>query len=344
MDSGPTCPLRALPPCKVNNMHAHDDCLMHTCMNQQTHHTVYDPQTQGMLRLATRHSLKKSNHAFHVKSMASSLPGFVRCWGTPVSSPTPLDVPQDLGPVVAVATRDLHKCAITATKAVRCWGRWSYANAGMPADLGPAASLALGETYSCALLESGLVRCWGELMYSGVPPDLGPVVALSARSAHTCALTASGAVRCWGWDNLRQSSGVPNTVPVAAVVAPGALYTCVLGVTGSVTCWGQTDFVPPLDLGAVVAISGGVYHVCAMTAAGALRCWGSAFLKVPRDLGAVTSVISAGWDHTCAIVASSNALRCWGNVQGIVRVPADLGPVTSVSVATYHACAVTAGK
>ncbi len=89
-------------------------------------------------------------------------------------------------------------------------------------------------------------------------------------------------------------------------------------------------------------LSAGGNHSCALIAAGLVRCWGakaSGQLNVPSDLGVVTQV-SVGAEHSCALTAAG-LVRCWGtNDHGQLDVP--LGVVTHISAGREHSCALTA--
>jgi alpha-tubulin suppressor-like RCC1 family protein len=127
--------------------------------------------------------------------------------------------------------------------------------------------------------------------------------AITAGGTHTCALSATGEVRCWGGDAAGQlGDGAPaaNTAaPSARVALPlparsiaaGTAHTCAVLLDGSVRCWGSDadgrlgDGAPVRDTvapaGAVAlgqparAVSAGYSHTCALLADGAVRCWGS---------------------------------------------------------------------
>ena len=90
-------------------------------------------------------------------------------------------------------------------------------------------------------------------------------------------------------------------------------------------------------------VSAGGEHSCAIIGDGTVRCWGSNLdgqRSVPSDLGAV-SYLSVRLNSSCAIT-SAGELRCWGaNDQGQRDLPPTLGGVSQVSAGGLHTCAVT---
>jgi len=251
---------------------------------------------------------------------------------------------------VALSAGWFHTCALLDHGDVRCWGlgldgRLGYGNAltigddeapsaAGPVNLGPgrtARAIAAGGAHTCAILDTGAVRCWGfgidgRLGYGDqntigdneAPAAVGPVMlgtgrtaaAITAGNAHTCALLDDGTVRCWGNARFGQV-GSGNTFTFSATQTPDTLPLVALG-------------------GAAVAISAGDFHTCALLAGGAVRCWGVGLngrlgygntntigddetpdAAGPVDLGRPAVAISAGADHTCAVL-DDGTVRCWG--------------------------------
>ncbi len=193
------------------------------------------------------------------------------------------------------------------------------------------AKLDAGALHTCAVQAGGVVRCWGDgasgklgtgatedigdFEHPAVAPpvDLGPgrtAVAVSAASSHTCALLDEGSVRCWGEGSSgRLGTGATGDVGDDEAASAGAL----------------------VDLGGqdAKAISAGGDHTCAILADDSLRCWGendrgqlgygghtdvlvpAAAGPVPLPAGRTVRSVSAGGDHTCAIL-DDFSLRCWG--------------------------------
>ncbi len=131
--------------------------------------------------------------------------------------------------------------------------------------------------------------------------------------AHTCVITGERKVRCWG-DNAFGQLGYGNTTDI------GDAGTRLPYVAGDV----------PLGADPVVQLVAGSDHTCALLESGLVTCWGrnnygqlgysrtdnlgdgepvTAFGYV--TLGGLATNITAGGDHTCAVMASGT-LRCWG--------------------------------
>lgn len=174
------------------------------------------------------------------------------------------------------------------------------------------------------------------------PPDpmIEPAIQVSAGLFHTCAATRVGRVHCWGFNNQGQLGDGTSETRITPVASPGV-----------------TD---------AVAITAGRSHSCALRADGTLLCWGAnlagqlgdgsfetrQLLPVPVDGLSEVIDVSAGGEHTCAVVRDGR-LFCWGdNDRGQVGpdeagsyrrpVPVPLGePVVEVSGGFAHTCART---
>lgn len=146
----------------------------------------------------------------------------------------------------------------------------------------------------------------------GCDADCQPsaIVQIAAGPEHTCVLTRTGAVRCWGrGDSGRLGYG--NEQDVGDDETPASAGSVALGE-------------PALH------IAVGFSHSCAALASGAVRCWGDggsgrlgtgstedvgddeAPEAVPAvDLNGLATQVSAGEDHSCALLVGG-AVRCWG--------------------------------
>ena len=190
----------------------------------------------------------------------------------------------------------------------------------------------------CVLVADGTVTCWGEnshgelgngtLTDSSTPVLVKGVVnavAIVAGGEHSCALLVNGTVDCWGDNSNGELGNGTNTSSFTPVI--------VKGVGGSSRLVG------------VRAISIGDDHPCALLADGTVDCWGdngngelgngttrSSFTPVivkgvggtPRLTG--VRAVSAGGDHTCAVMASG-AVECWGfNESGQLGDGINVGP------------------
>lgn len=160
---------------------------------------------------------------------------------------------------------------------------------------------------------------------------------------HTCALTLTGGVKCWGdnshgqlGDGSRRSrAGAGDDVDLqdqAKQVSAGTEHTCVVTQAGAALCWGANTYgqlgdgtmIDRLTPTGVTGLSNGV------------------------------RAISAGEDHTCALLESGQ-VECWGrNDQGqlgdgttVARVtPGDVQELAADSIAIdagyTHTCALGA--
>ncbi len=308
--------------------------------------------------------------------------GTARCWGaggsgqlgnngTVTKQLVPVVV-SGLSSAVAIAAGGAHTCALLANGSVRCWG------ANVSGQLGDS-------TVSNRLTPA-------------VVSGLSGAVAITAGNQHTCALVATGAVRCWGFNatgQLGDGTTVPRTVPVivadlarAVAITAGASHTCALRADGTARCWGSnlsgqlgdnsaSQRLLPVAVAGLqnaVAVSAGLQHTCALTADGRGHCWGNNGAGQMGDgttggerhiPGVVSSslingvAISAGSQHTCALLADGSA-KCWGSdsfgqlgdgtfvIDGIGESPtpvlAGTGTFTARDMAAgrNHTCAVRA--
>jgi alpha-tubulin suppressor-like RCC1 family protein len=129
---------------------------------------------------------------------------------------------------------------------------------------------------------------------------------LSLGGAHACIYTDKDQLRCWGRNDNHQlgflsSSIGDDELPVTSdlvstsgriiQVSSGGFHTCVLYDSGSVHCWGSGEYgkTGQLSTGDRSALSSNIV-----------------------DVGGDVIQISAGPNHTCAVLDNFN-VRCWGN-------------------------------
>jgi alpha-tubulin suppressor-like RCC1 family protein len=136
-------------------------------------------------------------------------------------------------------------------------------------------------------------------------------VQVVAGGDHTCALLDTGAVRCWG-DNTAGQLGYGNTNDIGDDELPSSVAAVNVG-------------------GSVQQLAAGGAHTCALLDTGAVRCWGEnssgqlgygntngiGGSETPAsagnvNVGGTVLHITAGLDHTCALLAGG-AVRCWGD-------------------------------
>ena len=237
-----------------------------------------------------------------------------------------------------VTAGEYHTCALLSTGNITCWGDDYYGQLGNGAGNGdieaPPAPITLPGTataiaitagwyHTCALLNDGNITCWGEdsagQLGNGVLaanidtppaaitlPNSATATAIAAGGIHTCALLNDGNITCWGWDNRGQLGNGPGNenidTPPAAITLPNSATA--------------------------IAIAAGAYHTCALLNDGNITCWGydgngqlgngpgndsidtpPAAITLPNS--ATATAITAGADHTCALLNDGN-ITCWG--------------------------------
>ena len=285
-------------------------------------------------------------HACAIAQAAgSSSGGSVTCWGEnsdgqlanggTKNTLRPTRVP-DFSNITAVASGDLHSCAIDSAGGVFCWGDNTHGQLGsgapdasspnpqainQPPPALKATKLGSGSFHTCAIFGDGPLECWGQgdqgqlgnrtnvsshtpvrvkRLVNGVPQFVNGASQVVGGDAHTCALSA-GKVECWG-DNSYQQLGVdPAILPSSNVAIP------VAGLEGI-----QVDEISAASL-----------HTCARAGAD-VYCWGDNLAqelaldgvtsagptKIPLPIAAVT--IATGVDFGCAL-GDTGAIYCWGS-------------------------------
>lgn len=185
-----------------------------------------------------------------------------------------------------------------------------------------------GNSFNCAVTSDGHAKCWGsdnvgQLGNGYTPQNSISFVALSVVDANSsaissvsalctggefaCALHTGGTVDCWGDDTYGQLGNGSS--------ATSALYAVAVKEASS-------------SLSSVTQITCGDFHACALISDGSIKCWGS---DQSYELGdqqsssnqdtavAVSGLsssaieVSAGFYRTCALLADTNTVQCWGN-------------------------------
>jgi alpha-tubulin suppressor-like RCC1 family protein len=313
--------------------------------------------------------------------------GTARCWGrntvgelgngtaTPGFPVVVLDAAgHALSNIKAVSLGDEFGCALLTSGSVDCWGHDEYGQLG---DGG-------------AIVDKAV-------FYAAPVVGLSGVSSISAAGTHACALLAAGTIRCWGSDDYGElgSGSTSSSTPVQVVgvsgaseAASGGYLSCARLVAGPITCWGAngygalgrpTSAVYPNPPGLVVGnftgglVEAGGYHTCALLANRTVQCWGaddagqlgngptsSTNSATPVTASGLSNVfaLSAGTNHTCAIVIGGKAY-CWGandhgqignndsgagkHVDAPVPVPG-LTNAIAISAGGDHSCAVRADQ
>jgi alpha-tubulin suppressor-like RCC1 family protein len=192
---------------------------------------------------------------------------------------------------VSVGTQ--FACGLFADQMVRCWGRNNYGQLGVSVG-GP-----IGDQP-------------GELAAALQPVALsGPAIAIVTGTRHACALLQGGVLQCWGGNDSGQLglgdlsnrfgpatvdvSGDPNVT--VAEVSAGTFSTCARLSTGAVKCWGYNG-QGQLGVGHTRTIGDGPNEM------------GSNLAAV--NLPVAASALAVGDGHACALLGSTNEVRCWG--------------------------------
>ncbi len=242
--------------------------------------------------------------------------------------------------------------------------------------------LVAGGSHTCAILHDGSLKCWGqntsgqlgqghtdtigddELPSSAMAINFGQkVVDAAAGLSHTCVLLEDQTVKCFG-DNSRGQLGLGHidnigdnetadtfaSVPLGTAVKSiyaGTRFNCALLINQEVKCWGENNF-GQLGYG----------HTDNLGDDEDLSSYGN--LALGDD--AIQMDISTISYHTCAVLKSSNSLKCWGlNNQGQLgyghtdnlgddETPDSYGAVSfgnevlQIATGASHTCALSSGQ
>jgi hypothetical protein len=135
--------------------------------------------------------------------------------------------------------------------------------------------------------------------------------------------------------------------PLVQIDAGGA-FTCALRSGRDVVCWGDNAFgqaTPPAGLVAT-QVSAGAEHTCALVGSkGAVVCWGNpADGRTTPPAGLQAVQVSAGGGHTCALSAiRQGQVICWGANAGGQATPPAGLRASQVSAGGSQSCALRAG-
>lgn len=261
--------------------------------------------------------------------------------------------------VTAIAAGFDHSLALLKSGTVVAWGAnfagqlgdGTVSGSDIPVavtGLSGVAAIAGGFDHSLALLKSGMVMSWGEngsgelgngsFTNSTVPvavslPSGDEATAVSGGYEDSLALLRNGRIMSWGEQNiygwLGNGGGNNSDVPVAVDLPSGDRATAVyagwdhLGALledGTVMDWGD-DQQAELGSGVISASSPVPVPVCAVTATAPCSAANGNLLT------GVTS-ISAGSDHTVAVLSDGTAVA-WGlNEEGQLGDGMTTGPET----------------
>ena len=264
------------------------------------------------------------------------------------------------------------------------------------ADITDAIAIASSQLHSCALHRAGTISCWGEnwggqlgsgqtgeeLEESAVPvqvADITDAIAIATGKRHSCALREDGTIACWGMDNEFglfgetesefQETDFPVPIQVtditdAMAIATGEEHSCALHQNGEISCWGYNlwgrlgngqsgaeESDTPVEVAGISNaknIAAGLLDTCVLLESGSISCWGnyrrlgitqrSASIEIVEIDGISNAIdIAAGWFHSCAL-HETGTISCWGaddpvEVEGITDAVA-------VATGSGHSCAL----
>ena len=243
---------------------------------------------------------------------------------------------------LAIAAGAGFVCRLTSGGTVECAGDGVYGQLGLIIPWTSGATSYWGAPNGC--YDGFLAKCVSPTKNFTTVSGLSGVTCVSAGAYHACAVTTGGAVYCWGHGAQGQ---LGNSSNMKTENTPGLISGSVYGVKS--------------------ATAGGS-HTCALLNGGAVKCWGygkygqlgvagggnsAGPIDVP-DLPTGVAALTAGSDHTCALL-STGAVKCWGyNASGQLgdgtiadkSKPTDL-PALATDVATIaagstanHTCAI----
>jgi alpha-tubulin suppressor-like RCC1 family protein len=247
------------------------------------------------------------------------------------------------------------------------------------------AMIAAGKNSSCAIRTDGGLKCWGQNelgqlglgdtndygndageVGTGVPAvNIGQAVRFVTAGDHntTCAIRADNETVCWGngedyllgnglngtniGDEPGEMGSAMTTVDFggsyAVSLSEGDTHICALLASGEIKCWGPNNYG---ELG----VSGSV-----QTTAQLGTSWSAVYL----GSGRTATAVSAGANHTCAII-DDGTVKCWGlnnygqlgyddsTNRGYAELASDMPTVnlgdgrtaTAIAAGGYYTCAV----
>ena len=242
--------------------------------------------------------------------------------GNTVNSYSMYNLPIDLGAgrsAKTISTGHFHTCVILDNDKVKCWGHDDLIGSGRdneitgddPGEMGDdlpivdlgtnytVKSIDVGASHTCAIISNGEVKCWGRGGLLGLghaksmgnaPNEMGdslPVVdlgtgrtakAISVGNGHACAILDNNTVKCWG-DGQSAQLGLGRIPDRRSALrypilntSPSPSYNYIGDEEGE-----MGDSLPVVDLGTgrtAKAISAGGQHTCAILDDNTVKCWG----------------------------------------------------------------------
>jgi len=245
---------------------------------------------------------------------------------------------------------------------------------GQPLDN---ATIGVGSDTICTILTDETLRCWGENRYGqtgsstvsysthillnvSLPNGRSAVsVSSGSTSSHMCSIMDDGSLYCWGWN-------VQGQIGIGTDCDAGYLYGC----NGNYGISSPSMVSLPAGRTATAVATGGE-HTCSILDDGSIWCWWANWAgqlgignnseaswtfspsQVQLPNGASAIAISAGHEHTCAVLDNGDAY-CWGDDNqgqlgsgsetGIITLPSQVSSnssYVSISSGAYFNCAIT---
>ena len=219
-----------------------------------------------------------------------------------------------------VSTGAQHTCALRDDGSVVCWGKYSYY---APDDwCFPTCS-----SSDSMLQELLLSDPPGENYLLVVMADGRKATALASGDDHTCAVLDDESLQCWGAGDFGQLGDGQTGTTSPRLWRGGFGLTPYLGTGYSPGELSPGDSAVDLGAAKVQAVSAGRRHTCALLDDASVKCWGSSLLGqvgqgtvfpvnapalVDLGLGHTVKQLSAGADHTCAVL-DTGSIKCWGS-------------------------------
>jgi hypothetical protein len=215
-----------------------------------------------------------------------------------------------------------------------------------------------GSGFSLALLKNGRLTGWGynEDGQINIPLSTsGNISGVDAGPFHTLALFKDGRITGWG-RNWYGQSNIPNSIQynVEDFSNSASNSYVVLKTSGIITGWGSFFDFQKISFSGVTGfkkVSASYNHGLTLNSGGVASGFGSntyGQLNVPSAINGKVIGISAGGDHSIALVSGNNGnwVTGWGrNNVGQLNVPASIsGKVIDISAGQYHNLAMLSGN
>ena len=160
--------------------------------------------------------------------------GRILCWDkTDPDSAAEIEMPENLGPFVALYGGVTGHCGLDAGGTTVCWGSDAVASDVPNVKL---KAIAIGIGQACGLQSSGATICWGDVR-RGVEPPQDSFDAIVASGNTYCGHREDGSLLCWGH---RVPNGQETRAGEFSVVAGSRGYHsdfCGIRRDGQMSCW-----------------------------------------------------------------------------------------------------------